>query len=590
MSSSPAPSKPNPPRASATLIVVRDAAPAAVGEAGAGPSLEVLLLARAERGDHNSGAWVFPGGIVDARDARWHACVAGLDDAAASTRLGVERGGLDAYIAAARECFEEAGLLFAVESRGDSPASSADSPAGPLQPASRVDDLQHWRGPLHRGERGLDEFCAETSLKLALDRFAYFSHWLTPPGRMKRFDTRFFLALAPAGQVAAHDDVELKAHRWVRPADALAEAKAQGDGFKLMGPTIATLMELKRFANAQAAFDWAAAPREVPLIAPRMGTGSKGVRPVLPQDPAWAEIARIDPNGDWNASYEINPGVAVWLSPRVLRVPANNGSQMTGPGTNSYFVGGGSMGGGRNEWALIDPGPDDAAHVQALLAHAPGPVRWIFATHTHKDHSPATLALKAATGAQVFGRVADHPEWQDQTFVPDVALQGGERFALDGATLRAVHTPGHASNHICYLLEEEKTLFTGDHVMQGSTVVINPPDGDMSAYLASLRSLLDEDLEWLAPGHGFLIAQPRRAIEALIAHRLKREAKVAAALTLLHSATLDALLARVYDDVPERLHAMARRSLLAHLLKLRDDGRARGDGERWVAVEASGLA
>ena len=113
------------------------------------------------------------------------------------------------------------------------------------------------------------------------------------------------------------------------------------------------------------------------------------------------------------------------------------------------------------------------------------------------------------------GRIADHPEWQDASFAPDTPLAGGERFALgDGTTLRAIHTPGHASNHLCYLLEEEKTLFTGDHVMQLSTVVINPPDGDMAAYLASLRELLAEDLDWLAPGHGFLMAQPRRALQA----------------------------------------------------------------------------
>jgi glyoxylase-like metal-dependent hydrolase (beta-lactamase superfamily II) len=137
-----------------------------------------------------------------------------------------------------------------------------------------------------------------------------------------------------------------------------------------------------------------------------------------------------------------------------------------------------------------------------------------------------------------------------------------------------IHTPGHAGNHLCYLLEEEKLLFTGDHVMQASTVVINPPDGDMAAYIASLRSLLDLDLEWLAPGHGFLMAQPRAAMEAIIAHRLKREAKVVGAMEQRGAATLADLLPIVYADVPPRLHPMALRSLNAHLLKLRDDGRA----------------
>jgi len=253
---------------------------------------------------------------------------------------------------------------------------------------------------------------------------------------------------------------------------------------------------------------------------------------------------------------------------------------MTGPGTNTYLVGGGA----ENEWAVIDPGPRSSTHVDAILAAAPGRIRWILATHTHLDHSPATAELQARTGARVHGRVAAHREWQDETFVPDVALEGGERIALPGdTTLRVLHTPGHASNHLCYLLEEERTLFTGDHLMQLSTVGINPPDGDMAAYLASLRELLaEEHIEWLAPGHGFLMAEPRRVIEGVIAHRLKREAKVIEALKTQSSATADALLPVVYDDVPPRLHPMALRSLNAHLDKLRREGAAREREGRWA--------
>ena len=271
------------------------------------------------------------------------------------------------------------------------------------------------------------------------------------------------------------------------------------------------------------------------------------------------------------------PTDPVRLSERVIRVTAGNGSIMTGPGTNTYLVGGGPS----NEWAAIDPGPALAEHVEAILAAAPGPITRIFATHTHTDHSPATVALKARTGATVHGLAARHREWQDASFVPDVTLHGGERIELvPGTTLAAIHTPGHASNHLCYLLEEEKTLFTGDHVMQMSTVVINPPDGDMRAYIESLRSLLALDLDWLAPGHGFLMAEPRQAMEKVIAHRLGREAKVLEALRALAPATSGTLLERVYADVPPRLHPMALRSLTAHLLKLRDDGvAAERDGE-----------
>jgi glyoxylase-like metal-dependent hydrolase (beta-lactamase superfamily II)/8-oxo-dGTP pyrophosphatase MutT (NUDIX family) len=542
-----------PPRPSATVVVVR------MGADG----IEVLLSRRAERGDHNSGAWVFPGGLVDAGDRVAHRFCAGLDDATASARLGVDEGGLDYYIAAVREAFEESGLLFATS--GAALVEIEEAAALRLTP---------WRGQLHRGERTLSEFCDAFDLRLAVDRLIYLSHWITPKGRVKRFDTRFFLAVAPPMQTAVHDGSELVEQLWLRPVDALHESAA----LKLLTPTQKTLELLTRFRTIESLLEWASADRKVVLTVPRIGTGSKGTRPVIPEEPAWAELGRLDPEGRGDHSYEINPDVAVRLSSRVLRVTANNGSVMTGPGTNTYLIGGGDA----NEWAVIDPGPLGEAHVRAVVGAAPGPIRWIFATHTHVDHSPATVLLKELTGATVHGRLPDHREWQDATFAPDVALSGGERFALPGdTTLRAIHTPGHASNHICYLLEEEKTLFTGDHVMQASTVVINPPDGDMAAYLASLRALLAEDLEWLAPGHGFLMAEPRRAIEWIIAHRLKREAKVVDALAAHATATADALLPVVYDDVPTRLHPMAMRSLTAHLQKLRADGRAAEQDGRW---------
>ena len=543
------------PRAAATLVVVRDAA---VG-------IEVLLLRRAERGDLNSGAWVFPGGMVEAGDRDVHAWCAGVDAAAASQRLGLPGGGLDYYVAAVRECFEEAGLLFALDADGAMLSERADAASA---------ELAAWRGPLHRGERRLADLCAQHGLRLAMDRLVYFSHWLTPPGRPKRFDTRFFIAEAPATQVATHDDTEMVEQQWLRPADALAQAAA----LKLMTPTLKTIEALARFDSVAALMAWARVPREIALVMPHIGIGGQGPRPVTPDEPAWAEIGRIDPEGRGTACYEIRPGEAVRLSTRVIRVTANNGSVMTGPGTNTYLVGGGAA----NEWAVIDPGPLDADHVDSILAAAPGPIRWIFATHTHLDHSPATALLQARTGALVHGRIAAHPEWQDASFAPGQHLAGGERFVLAaGTTLRAIHTPGHASNHLCYLLEEEKTLFTGDHVMQQSTVVINPPDGDMGAYLASLRELLAEDFDWLAPGHGFLMAQPRRALQAIIDHRLRRERKVVDALRELGPAPADALLPRVYDDVPARMHAMAMRSLKAHLLKLRDEARAAEQDGRW---------
>jgi glyoxylase-like metal-dependent hydrolase (beta-lactamase superfamily II)/8-oxo-dGTP pyrophosphatase MutT (NUDIX family) len=551
-----------PPRQSATLVLVRDGA----------EGIEVLLMERAERGDQNSLAWVFPGGLTDPRDREADGHARGLDDAHASLLLGLSSGGLDFALAAVRECFEEAGLLFTND---------------PL-PLPAVRD--EWRGALQRGERSLAEFCAATGVSLALDGLCYFSRWVTPPIRPKRFDTRFFLARAPAGQEAEPDGHETIAHRWMRPAEALAP----GAAMKMLTPTIATLRLLARYPDVSSLWAWATTPREVELTIPAVGRDTDGQRvPVAPDEPPYAELLRLDPARSGSASCRLLPGQAVRLSERVIRVTANNGSIMTGPGTNTYLVsapGAGADGG----WAVIDPGPADPLHVEAVLTAAPGPIRWIFVTHTHSDHSPACLMLKQRTGARSHGRVADHPQWQDASFVPDVPLTGGESFelgepaggALAATTLKVIHTPGHASNHLCLLLEEERTLFTGDHVMQGSTVVINPPDGDMAAYVASLTALQRLALDWLAPGHGFLMDRPRHAMQAIVAHRLAREAKVHGAVRALGPAPLEALLAVVYADVPPKLHAMALRSLTAHLLKLQHEGRCRSTDRGWEVTEA----
>jgi glyoxylase-like metal-dependent hydrolase (beta-lactamase superfamily II) len=285
-----------------------------------------------------------------------------------------------------------------------------------------------------------------------------------------------------------------------------------------------------------------------------------------------------------NAS-EPSPGAAirrdaaVCLTPRVRRLTAPNAGVMTGPGTNTYLLGAG------DDWAVIDPGPADARHLEAVLAAAPGAIRYILVTHTHRDHSPGAAALKSATGALLLGRTTPHPHWQDPTFVPDRELQPEERLRVtDETTLRVLHTPGHASNHLCFLLEEERILFTGDHIIQGSTVVIDPPDGDMAAYLDSLESLLLERLEYLAPGHGTLMPQPHAAIRALIQHRLAREGKVLAALSRAQPAELVALVRRVYAEVPPERHPLAERSLLAHLLKLETEGRAMQVADGWIAA------
>jgi glyoxylase-like metal-dependent hydrolase (beta-lactamase superfamily II) len=275
----------------------------------------------------------------------------------------------------------------------------------------------------------------------------------------------------------------------------------------------------------------------------------------------------------------IIPGEVVTVAPGVRRVTAPNPGVMTGPGTNSYLVGDPAGDGGL---ALIDPGPELDAHREVLLKTAGDRLRWILCTHTHRDHSPLARALKAATGAQVFGYGSTPGDGrQDETFTPDHALRDGEVVNCGAYRLRAVHTPGHASNHLCYLLEDHGLLFTGDHVMQGSTVVISPPDGDMQAYLDALERLLTLPVSRFAPGHGFVIETPQDEVRRLVAHRLKREEKIFAALKAAGPASLEVLVRHAYDDVPERIHNVAMRSLHAHLLRLEKNGRALQAAGQW---------
>jgi glyoxylase-like metal-dependent hydrolase (beta-lactamase superfamily II) len=258
------------------------------------------------------------------------------------------------------------------------------------------------------------------------------------------------------------------------------------------------------------------------------------------------------------------------IAPGVRRLVARNPGFMTGPGTNTYLV-------GTQRCAVIDPGPHDPVHIERILDAAGGRVSAILATHTHPDHSPAVAALAQSTGAEVLGRGPPVHGRQDATFAPTRVLNDGDAVRVDDLTLRAIHTPGHASNHLCYLLEGAGLLFSGDHVMQGSTVVIGPPDGDMQVYLQSLARLQREPVTRIAPGHGTVIADAQSEVARLIAHRLQREAKVVERLRRAGRATIDVLVTSVYDDVDPRLHPVAKGSLLAHLLKLQADGRAARD-------------
>ncbi len=260
-------------------------------------------------------------------------------------------------------------------------------------------------------------------------------------------------------------------------------------------------------------------------------------------------------------------GIAFTLNDRVRRIVAPNAGVMTGPGTNTYLL-------GNEQVAVLDPGPAIDAHVDAILQAGGDRIRWIVCTHTHPDHSPAWQAVAEATGAQVIGASPADDMFQDKTFKPAQELQHDDVLATDEFTLRAVHTPGHVSNHFCFFLEEEQMLFAGDHIMNGSTVVIVPPSGDMKAYIESLQLLLRYPLKFIAPGHGEVMEDSRSVVSWLVNHRLQREQKVIEALQQLGRASVDELVGVVYQDVDTSLHKMARLSLTAHLIKLHQENRA----------------
>jgi recombination protein RecT len=276
---------------------------------------------------------------------------------------------------------------------------------------------------------------------------------------------------------------------------------------------------------------------------------------------------------------------AVPLLKNVLRLTAPNPGAMTGPGTNSYLVGDPTTG-----YIAIDPGPADAVHLDKLWRAAGGDIRLIVCTHSHPDHSPGARPLQALCKIHppILGLPSAPTARAASAFTPDGVLQNSELLVLispglDGDlacnsshTLKVIHTPGHAANHLCLLLLEDGLLFSGDHILNGSTTVIDPPDGDMNDYLNSLDVLsaacAEHDTRFILPAHGYVMGGPNDEAQAVITrlkqHRLQREAKVMQAMQAMPDGTPDDWLAAVYDDVPERMWPVARRSLIAHVARI----------------------
>jgi len=278
---------------------------------------------------------------------------------------------------------------------------------------------------------------------------------------------------------------------------------------------------------------------------------------------------------------DFTPGVPSALSPLVRRIVAPNPGPFTGPGTNTYLV-------GIDEVAVIDPGPDDKAHVDAIVgASMKERVRWVLLTHTHPDHAPATARLVKATGAEVLAFAKRDKDGSG--VVPDRTVADGEMIEGTEFALEVVHTPGHAPNHVCFRLEEERLLFTGDTVLDGTWSVVNPKrGGDMTAYFASLDRLRKLRLSRLAPGHGDVIEEPKARIDEYLAHRRQRERQILRLVTNGGEVRVRELVAEIYggQDLPAELVEAAAWQVHAHLVKLKAEGKVEGTSARsaWRAA------
>ncbi|MGR9210315.1 MBL fold metallo-hydrolase [Rhizobium leguminosarum] len=292
----------------------------------------------------------------------------------------------------------------------------------------------------------------------------------------------------------------------------------------------------------------------------------------------------------FDLAFEPAYGQAVPVVSGVERVTVNNPGPFTFFGTNSYIVGSSSV-------AVIDPGPEDQAHFQALMAALAGrAVTHIFVSHTHRDHSPLARRLQAATGAVTVGQGPHRParplrdgeinpfaESSDLSFVPDITLSDGETLSGDGWALSAVLTPGHTANHAAFALAGRDILFSGDHVMAWSTSIVAPPDGSMADYMESLERLMERQDRLLLPGHGGPVMEPAGFLKALKAHRLKREQAVLARVRAGDTQIAE-MVKVIYRDTDPKLHGAAALSVLAHIENLMERGEIAADGPPSLAA------
>jgi len=417
--------------------------------------------------------------------------------------------------------------------------------------------------------------CLARGLTLAADQVFLLAHWITDRDLPRRYDVPFLVARMPEGQQPVADEAEQFEPVWVRPADALARHEA--GTFFMIFPTIRTLERLRKFDTVQALLDACAGEQPLWTSCPRAGWVKGEEARYMEHEMQYGELALVCPDGQLLHSLDWPGDRPVPLLKNVIRLTAPNPGVMTGPGTNSYLIGDAGTG-----YIALDPGPNDATHLQRLYDAAGGDIRMIVCTHSHPDHSPGAKPLQAMCGGKppVLGLPSLPTARAGSAFTPDRSLQDQEQLVLSGRGLEhhlmVIHTPGHAANHLCLVLLEDGLLFSGDHILNGSTTVVDPPDGDMTAYLDSLDRLsaacAEHGIEFILPAHGHVLGFAPQAIAHLKGHRLQREAKVVAAMQARPHGTPQEWVELAYDDVPPRLWPVAQRSLIAHVQRIQSLG------------------
>ncbi len=530
--------EPAPLKAAATVILMRETAQ--------GP--EVLMTRRSQQASFAPGAFVFPGGGIDPLDgsAQAHALCSKRPDQGAQA--------LTQALAAIRESFEELGILL------------ARRPDGQHATAADIKTLDRQQPFLAQ--------CQALGLVPAADEVWQLAHWITDRDMPKRFDVPFLVARMPEGQEPVADESEQFEPVWVRPAEALAR-HAAGTMFMIF-PTVRTLQRLQAYPSVEAVLQ-ACAGGPIWTSCPRAGLLQGHQARYMEHESPYGELEMTCPDGQMVHTLDWQTERPVPLLKNLMRLTAPNPGVMTGPGTNSYLVGDTGTG-----YICIDPGPGDAQHLQTLWQAAGGDIRFIVCTHSHPDHSPGAKPLQALckTNPPILGLSSLPTARAASEFTPDRALTHGERLVLGHGehthTLRALHTPGHAANHVCLVLEEDGVLFSGDHILNGSTTVVDPPDGNMNDYLDSLDLLAsacaEHAIRFIAPAHGYVLGDAPGAIARLKAHRLQREAKVLKVMQADPSGSLDDWVKLAYDDVDPRIWPVAKRSLLAHVERIQSLG------------------